>query len=257
MSVSGSDIYEACGEYLSGRKLDVGRRFHDPSNPVIVERIAYLRQRCIGKKVLHVGCLDHPEIALEKANKGTWLHGIVSEVSASCVGIDIDLRGYELVRSKLSLDNIRLLDLTKPLAAEEVGRLRAVEWDLILCPEVLEHVTNHQTFLENLYRISRPGTTLVVTAPNAFRFENFVNTLRGYESINSDHKYWFTFYTLSSLLAAHGWRPCRLIYYDGPNAKKKLWRRFIADFAKRISRPFSDGIIIEATRYEDKALIKT
>jgi SAM-dependent methyltransferase len=252
MNTSDSDIYEVYGDYLAGRKLDVGRRFHDLSTPVVVERVDYLRQRCVGKKVLHIGCLDHPETILKKAEKGTWLHGIVSDVSALCIGIDIDPSGYEIARSKLGVDNIQLLDLTKPLASEEIGNLCAVEWDLILCPEVLEHITNHQTLLDNLFRISQPGTTLIVTAPNAFRFENFVNALRGFESINSDHKYWFTFYTLSSLLTAHGWRPSHLLYCEPSRARKRLWRRLVSDLARRISRPFSEGIIIEAVRAQDK-----
>ena len=68
------------------------------------------------KKVLHIGCLDHPETILEKVEKGTWLHRIVSDASALCLGIDIDLKGLHVARRKLRVDNIQLLDLTKPLA---------------------------------------------------------------------------------------------------------------------------------------------
>jgi hypothetical protein len=240
-----SDIYKAYADFLSGRKLDICRRFHDLSMPTIVDRIAYLTRRCAGRKVLHIGCLDHPEIILERVKNGTWLHSMISDVSELCLGIDVNVEAYNLVHDKLSLDNIQLLDLSNFLEDNDLRYLRKTEWDLILCPEILEHITNHQQLLNNLSNISHRNTILIVTGPNAFRFENFINTLRGFESVNSDHKYWFTFYTLSRMLTAHGWKPDRLLYYDCP--KDRLWLRILCQLASRMSRAFSEGLIIEAT----------
>jgi len=243
-----SDIYEVHGDFLSGKKLDTGRRFHDLSTPPIVNRRDYLRRRCAGKKVLHIGCLNWPEVILEAWKNGTWVHGIISDVSELCVGIDINSDGYDLVRRELGIENIQLLDLSKSLEDKDLSCLRQIEWDLIVCPEVLEHITNHEQILENLGTLSHCGTTLIITGPNAFGFPNFVNTLRGFEHVSSDHRYWFTFYTLSRMLAAHGWKPCRLIYYD--DSKKRLWLRILCQLATRMSRAFSGGLIIEATRLD-------
>jgi hypothetical protein len=240
-----NEIYEIYGEFLSGQKLDVSRRFHDPSTGSIVERTDYLRQISKGKKVLHIGCLDHPHIILEKVQNNTWLHGLISEVSELCIGIDVNTRGCNFVRSEIGIDNIQVLDLSKALRDDELANLRQVEWDLILCPEILEHITNHQKLLQNLASLAHRGTSLIVTGPNAFRFANFVNTLRRFEELNTDHSYWFSFYTLSHILAANGWQPSRLIYYDQP--KEKLWLRVLSELAVRISRAFSDGLIIEAS----------
>lgn len=239
-----NEIYQIYGDFLFGKKIDVSRRFQDPSTDIIVERTNYLRHISIGKKVLHIGCLDHPHIILEKVQSGTWLHGIISEVSELCVGVDVNSSGYNFVRTKLGVKNIQLLDLSKSLTDHELSNLRQVEWDLILCPEILEHVTNHQKLLQNLAAVAYQGTRLVITGPNAFRFVNFVNTLRGFEELNTDHSYWFSFYTLSHILAANGWQPRRLIYYD--QRKERLWLRVLSNLAVRISRAFSDGLIIEA-----------
>jgi hypothetical protein len=95
-----TDIYSVYGDFLSGQKLDVGRRFHDLSVPTIVDRIQYLRRRCTGKKVLHIGCLDHAEIISERVKNGTWLHGIISSVADLCVGLDVNDRAYDLVRRR-------------------------------------------------------------------------------------------------------------------------------------------------------------
>jgi hypothetical protein len=243
------DIYQAYGEFLSGEKLDVSWRFRDPSLDTVVERTDYLRRICAGKKVLHIGCLDHPDTIYEKVRKGTWLHGIVSEASALCVGIDVNISGYNYVRTELAINNIQLLDLSKSLSSDELANLRHYEWDLILCPEILEHITNHQQLLRNLVALANRSTTLVITGPNAFRFTNFANTLRRFEELNSDHSYWFSFYTLSHMLAANGWQPCRLIYYD--HRKEKLWLRILSQLAVRLSRAFSDGLIIEAGVSQD------
>jgi SAM-dependent methyltransferase len=238
------DIYSTYGEFLSGDKIDVGRRFYDVSVPAVVDRIDYLRARSERKKILHIGCLDHPEIISERIKDQTWLHGILSAVAEKCVGIDVEEQGYQFVQRELGIMNIRLLDLTRPLGESDVCLLRETHSDLILCPEVLEHITNHQQLLQNLWKISGPATRLLVTVPNAFQFGNFVNALRGFESINSDHKYWFTFYTLSRTLAANGWKPERLIYYNG--RKGTHWMDILSRIATWSSRVFSDGLIVES-----------
>jgi hypothetical protein len=239
------DIYDIYGDSLSGKRLDVWRRFADLSTPAIVDRIEYLQRRCVKKKVLHIGCLDHPEIIRERVESETWLHGILSNSSEFCLGVDINLAGYQLVQEEVGISNIQILDLCKPLEEKDANDLRRIQWDLILCPEMLEHITNHQQFLDNLRRLSHRGTTLIITGPNAFQISNFINALRGFETTNSDHKYWFTFYTLSRMLAANGWRPKELIYYNGP--KGRSWMDVLSRLATRISRVFCDGLIIEAT----------
>src|SRR6266478_7883765 len=164
-----ADIYSVYGDFLSGEKLDVGRRFHDLSVPTIVDRIEYLRRRCTGKKVLHIGCLDHPEMIVERVKNGTWLHGIISSVADLCVGLDVNQSGHDLVRRELGIENIQLLDLSKSVNENDLTPLRQTQWDLILCPEIVEHITNHQQFLQNLRSLSQLGTTLIVTVPNAFQ----------------------------------------------------------------------------------------
>jgi hypothetical protein len=239
------DIFSAYGPFLCGEKWSNGQRFHDLSLPKTVNRTEYLRWRCIGKKVLHMGCLGHAENFHESAKKGSWLHGIILKVSELCIGIDIDSSAYDLVQREIGIQNIQLLDLSSPLEDKDLNHLCQIQWDLIICPEVLEHITNHQLFLQNLRRLAHSRTVLIVTGPNAFRFGNFLNALRGFEDLNTDHKYWFTFFTLSRLLTDSGWKPSKLIYYNGPI--QRYWMRILCKLATQISRTFSNGLIIEAS----------
>src|SRR5258705_4251715 len=122
-----NDIYSVYGDFLSGKKLDVGRRFHDLSVPKIVDRLEYIRWRCKGKKVLHIGCLDHPEIILERVKNGTWLHGIISSVADLCVGLDVNDSAHDLVRRELGIENVQLLDLTRSANENDLTPLRQIQ----------------------------------------------------------------------------------------------------------------------------------
>ena len=244
----GNSIFAAYGSFLRGETWSNGRRFHDISLPKTVNRTEYLFEKCMGKKVLHMGCLGHAGNFREHMRNETWLHGIISKASELCVGIDINSSVYDIVQQEFGTQNIQLLDLSKPVEDKDIGHLRQIQWDLILCPEVLEHITNHQQFLQNLRRLASSRTILIITGPNAFRFTNFINALRGFEALNTDHKYWFTFFTLCRLLTDSGWKPSRLIYYNG--AIQRYWLRMLCRLATQMSRTFSDGLIIEASCLE-------
>jgi 2-polyprenyl-3-methyl-5-hydroxy-6-metoxy-1,4-benzoquinol methylase len=253
-----NSIYEVYGDFLSGKRLHVGWRFKDLSVPAIADRMAYIRAICRGKKVLHIGCLDHEEILFSKVKNKSWLHGIVTEAAELCVGVDVNHAAYDRVRRELGLDNIRLLDLSQDSRSDDLESLTKVDWDLILCPEILEHITNHRQFLENLYNIASPATKLIITVPNAFSVANFINTLRRFEAVNSDHRYWFTSYTLCHLLVDHGWRPSEIIYYG--NHKSRFWLRMSCRLAGRLSRGFADGLIVAAEKavtIEERRLAST
>jgi hypothetical protein len=48
---------------------------------------------------------------------------------------------------------------------------------------------------------------IIVTVPNAFALQNFLNAFRRVEKINSDHRFWFSPYTLAKIMHRSGFRP--------------------------------------------------
>lgn len=78
------------------------------------------------------------------------------------------------------------------------------KYDLLLVPEVIEHVENCGEFLRSLEPLMHSGSELLVTAPNAFcashmqrnREEagNFI------EIVHPDHNGWYSLYTLPNLI---------------------------------------------------------
>ena len=64
--------------------------------------------------------------------------------------------------------------------------------------EVLEHIDNPVSFIKDIathYRENIGG--IIITVPNAFGFIHISQAINnGVESVNNDHRYWFTPYTI-------------------------------------------------------------
>ncbi|MBV8890172.1 MAG: methyltransferase domain-containing protein [Alphaproteobacteria bacterium] len=183
--------------YLAGRLFDenvtVQYRFDTP----LRDRVAMLCDLILGKRVLHIGCCDHVPLLEEKITRGTWLHGRLTEVAAHCVGIDIDDDAVRRTRATSGLDNIFHGDITLP---EKIPQIAKDVFDYAVFGEVLEHIGNPVQFL-NLF-LSHYGSSvkaIIITVPNALRAGNIKNILRGRETINSDHRFFFTPYTLAKV----------------------------------------------------------
>lgn len=139
-----------------------------------------------GKKVLHVGYADWPV-----TDASASLHVQLDKVCAKLDGIDphdeADAVLKPLVRGKFfrSWDEIK-------------GK-----YDVLLVPEVMEHVDNVRDFLEELDRA--PAKRVIITVPDAvqcrqghFDFDKEHKAV--VEVIHPDHNYWFSPYTLANLV---------------------------------------------------------
>lgn len=145
------------------------------------------------KKVLHLGCTDHLPIIDYKIEKGTYLHRQLGYVTEKCMGIDINSHAAEHLKSH-GIHNIIIKDITKPGITE----IMEDKWDYLLMGEILEHINNPVDFLKSI--IKEYGNyirSIIITVPNAFGLIHLSHvTNLGRESVNSDHRYWFTPYTI-------------------------------------------------------------
>jgi hypothetical protein len=71
---------------------------------------------------------------------------------------------------------------------------------------------------------------ILISVPNALSYNNFRNTFKGIEQLNTDHRYWFTPFTLSKIVNRAGYDiiDCSLSqYYKGNGPLKRImYRRF-------------------------------
>jgi 2-polyprenyl-6-hydroxyphenyl methylase/3-demethylubiquinone-9 3-methyltransferase len=89
-------------------------------------------------------------------------------------------------------------------------------FDVVLAMDIIEHLENDSTFLDELRRMLRPGGWLLVFTQNSLSLENLVGSLtsplRGRKWVGWDptHRRFYTSRGLSRLLAQAGFEVCAL-----------------------------------------------
>jgi hypothetical protein len=191
--------------YLVGSRFDENLTIHYLKNGPVRHRTDALLDICRNKRVLHIGCCDHIPLIKRKIDNRDWLHGLITECSNYTIGVDIDVNGVSEARRISGLDNIFAGDIT---SADAIEAIRSGQFDIALFGEVVEHIANPVAFLQ-LFRENYGDIVerIVITVPNAFRAGNVRGTFRNTETINSDHRFFFTPYTIAKVACDAGFTP--------------------------------------------------
>ncbi len=191
--------------YLSGAKFHSDFQARYRRGGRIPYRNDVVTELCRGKKVLHIGCCDHAPLVRGKIESGEWLHGQLSLVAEKVVGVDIDGDAAAEVSRISGLTNIVAADIT---GAVEIPQIANVFFDIVLFGEVVEHIGNPVLFLQKfVQRYSRNVDRIVMTVPNALRAGNIKGVFLNREIINSDHRFFFTPYTIAKIAYDAGIMP--------------------------------------------------
>lgn len=188
------NIDETIYPYIKGEKFSNGLQVKSSyDSGKLIYRIELLEELVKGKKIIHLGCLDHVPLIAPKIKSNVWLHKRLTDISKLCLGIDIDKNGIEYVQNQIGLKNAIYADIIN----DSVTEINETHWDFIVMGEVLEHIDNPVEFLQKInFKYNSQINKAIITVPNAFRLTNFENAKKGIECINSDHRYWFTPFTL-------------------------------------------------------------
>jgi hypothetical protein len=236
-------------KYIKGESFSNGLSFKIANKSPLLSRIHFLTQYCKGKNVLHVGCTDHIPLVKQKIQQNTWLHKCIDEVAAKQLGIDVDRDAIHYINSQIGYSNIIYMDvINDPVCPEIENEI----WDILLLGEVLEHINNPVEFLTSLQRkYGNYVKEIIITVPNAFSFSNFFNALfKNSEHINTDHRYWFTPFTLNKVLSISGFRPTSIKYATYyPLRKSKRIRNLFLKILFSI-RPVLRGDLIMIADFE-------
>lgn len=176
----------------SGSKLEA---LHDPyfvqrvpisSEIAKLNRYDVLRTMCHGKRVLHVGCADWPI-----TDPRTSLHLVLESVCAKLDGVDPHVEALE-----------QLAPFTKGRLFSSLTEVTD-SYDVVLVPEVMEHVANVAEFLDQLYAID--AGMFLISVPDAFQcrghhFDYVADSQTFIEVVHPDHNVWYTPYTFANTI---------------------------------------------------------
>lgn len=162
--------------------------------PGIFNRVDFILEYCKNKNVLHIGCTDHP-FTRPKIETGSLLHQNLKQVSAKAIGLDNNHASIEEYRKLTGDNDIYQCDIMQSYPEE----IKAAGFDIVLLPEVLEHLSDPSGALEILHRHFNNGTKVLVTVPNYAAMDTLAASLNKTESIHPDHYWYFSPYTLSKL----------------------------------------------------------
>lgn len=149
------------------------------------DRRSLFLERCRGRAVLHVGCADVPVFDAD-----TNLHVALARETDRLDGLDVSEEGLAVLRRHVAGDYF-----TSKAEIDRLGR----EYDLVLAPEVIEHVRDPHAFLTEIFGVR--ARQYLVTAPHLAWFRE-MRTENGvfHERVHPDHKAWYSPYTLLATL---------------------------------------------------------
>jgi hypothetical protein len=211
------------------------------------------RQDCLlqlvsQQKIVHVGCVDHNIEAInKKIKKGEWLHAQLCDNTEKCLGIDINQTGIDYIKNELDIPLVECLNM----GTETSSLITRDHWHALVLAEIVEHFDNPVAFLTNIrQRYHAHVDNIIVTVPNAWALKNFYNAKDHRERINSDHRFWFTPYTIAKVLVQSGYTIDHMRFC----VRKKPKNRKFGKEAKLKKYPlFRNGIVVVASMSPDPA----
>jgi 2-polyprenyl-3-methyl-5-hydroxy-6-metoxy-1,4-benzoquinol methylase len=196
--------------YLKGEEFKNNLTFNiDRRDQEDISREAAIIRLIEGKKVIHVGCSDHIQIIREKIKNNIWLHKLITEKASKCIGIDIDEESIRFLKNELNYENV----FHGNIISDDLPMITAEKWDYAVLGEMVEHLDNPVDFLGTLRKKYGPYISrFIITVPNIYNRSQLSNMISYREIINSDHRFWFTPYTISKVLVSAGYKPEEIIF---------------------------------------------
>jgi len=180
-----TELWAEIGNYTEQGAEYHDKMFHDIPDTECADRVIFILQRCFDKTVLDIGCIGDLHKNIEEVAKEVW--GIDKD--------DSDIKNYW----KIDIEK----DPTFPVLIREVHNKVEKAFDVIICGEILEHLSNPGFFLEHLKHFECP---IIITVPNAFAIGSEGWLRKGKECVNDEHVAWYSYYTLKNLVERYGYK---------------------------------------------------
>lgn len=196
--------------YLKGTEFSNSLEINlEKTKYIAVSREDAITEMIRNSDVIHLGCSDHKPIIAEKIKNNKWLHKLITDNAKSCVGIDIDRDSIEFITRELGYSNVRHGDIMK----DSFPEISEKKWDYIVLGEIVEHLDNPVDFLRKIKeKYGNNVNKFIITVPSIYNESQIRHMFQYKEVINSDHRFWFTPYTITKLLFSAGLIPDKISY---------------------------------------------
>lgn len=165
----------------------VAKQMHRLPDFPVVDRERFILERVKDKVVLDVGASGRMHDNIVAGAKKCY--GIDREDSKDVIGVDLD-------------------SLSDTFGLPWFGDV-----NLVVCGEVIEHLANPGNFLKHLrYAYKCP---VIFTVPNAASAILQQTLRRGVECVNVDHKCWYSWRTMKTLLEKYDYSIKECYWYNG------------------------------------------
>ena len=138
---------------------------------------------------------------------------MITDNSKNCIGIDIDRESIDFIRKELGYQNVYCGNVL----TDSFEIIQGQKWDYAVFGELIEHIGDPVNFLKVFKEKHGENVSkFIISVPSIYNYQQFANMKNYKEVINSDHRFWFTPYTISRVL---GFKPVI-------NLKKSLMQTF-------------------------------
>ena len=230
--------YDEIRPFLTGKTLDTNFSFSiahvDVDTPS--DRVSFLSELLGNKKVLHIGCADHFNVIDAKISAGKHLHCALIKQSQIVTGIDLNVKAIKHLQEKYNIPDLHICNILEVDGDSETfseGR----HYDFALLAEIVEPIDNPGQFLTHLNEtLGHLYDRIIITVPNAFSSVALRAWKNGIEAVNSDHRFWFSPYTIARLTTAAGFN-VEQVYMIGEEQRMDILSRAYNRFMATIGSP--------------------
>ena len=182
-----------------------------PKSKLLGNRDKYLLTLVKNKRVVHIGCTDWPN-QIEQIQNGSLLHSKLREHAVSIAGVDVDADGINHLSNIFPSDLFFCGDISNSILLQE--QIIELKPEVILVPDVLEHIENQREFLSGLYSILvQTEATAYITTPNAFALKTFLPLFIGKDFTHVDHCLIHNEFTLIHALQDSKFKEIKINYF--------------------------------------------
>lgn len=156
------DEYEKGDPYSVENKIDTA--FHCRRENATIELIrgVFLKNECEGKRILDIGCGEgHITAAIKKAFPFCEMSALDCSISAIEKAV-VKFPGIDFV-----------------VADAHCAPYKDGYFDVVVCNNLWEHVSDPLRLLEHVRKVTRPGGFLIISTPSRYRLNNILRIVLG------------------------------------------------------------------------------